>query len=81
MRFDRNAWVTSVSEELEARGFVRDFKAIPRSIRSFRRGDLTVELRACHLMRVLDSGGPVRSREYPNITVAEAVTILRELEP
>ena len=75
----RDEWLARISNELEGRGFVRDRRAIPRSILSFKRASVTVELHACHFLRVLCRDG-IREREYPNCGVAEALEIIRALD-
>jgi hypothetical protein len=62
---------------LEARGFVLDARAIPRSVLTFRRQryGATVELRF-HMMRVNTAG---IWREYPETRVGDALMVIRQL--
>lgn len=79
MRRYRDEWAARICNELEARGFVRDFKAIPRNILSFKRDSVAVELRACHFVRVLRPDG-IREREYPKCEVNDALKIIQALD-
>jgi hypothetical protein len=73
-RYDK--WSVPIIRILTSHGFRRDAKAVPRSIFVFHRhrDGVTVELRGCHLMRVLRNGG---IREYSNVSVGEALQIIQ----
>ena len=77
MRQRYNSWSVPIIKLLQARGFVRDIHAIPRSIFVFRRSrdGATVELRF-HLMRVNAAG---IWREYPALSIGDASMVIRQL--